>query len=275
MIGQTPKALFFKNREEIAKDLMLPPFSLARNYVIIPPNSFGTGFKQIAFKKYSSFFEGQVDKVEVKKLITSFNTNFSYVIKEHKRYCRDNGEGTGWFYSLLFYLNLFCLLASFAIFVYVVMYNSQYQHRYYALTIVAFGLSVALVNSLLLTLMSCKSLDPFQTLTENLEYKLTKLLKYQNEKMKKKGFEIVPGKKFLWLEVWKIKAKPYRQPFISLMGREPIYDYDLDNIAELLFEKKKELEETYRKRTNIKAKKLEYLRPFYKEKLKLQTQRQE
>ena len=94
---------------------------------------------------------------------------------------------------------------------------------------------------------------------------MNEVMDYQNKRMQKQGLVIIPGKKFIWLELWKTKfMEQANRPLISLIGRDPIVDYDSDTIEELLVERDRELKDTYKRRYNIKYDKLGYLTDTYK-----------
>jgi hypothetical protein len=170
------------------------------------------------------------------------------------------------------YIAIICITVTLVIFMYVGLYNTKYVYRDQAIMI-AFGSGLIAVGvSIIMTFLSCKSIPTFKSYTINLQERLLKVIEYWNKKLYKQGLVLVPGTKFVWIEIWKIKETGKGQiPYISLIGRDPIVDYNEDELENILQEKSKELEETFSRRYGTKYQIFDYL----KEHLQKDTVRRE
>ena len=262
MIGNIPKVYYFTDRKKIAEEIQLPENNDFAPYMIISPNEVGTGYKQLEYDKYKFWFNVHMTKDELKKMILGFNSAHTFALSKQKEYELHSDTNFCWKFIRLISLVSF-MIAAF-IFVYVKLYDSSFKEQKKALQISFFAALMAVMTSILLTLMSCKSIPKFKTYQFFLEKRLTKVLDHFNKKLDKKGLKVLPGKKFVWIEIWKTRHQDGdKAPIISLIGRPPIVDYTPESLNDMVAERNRELQETFKRRYNTKYKRLEYLEEFY------------
>ena len=262
MIDGAPKVYYFTDRKKIAEEIKLPENNDFAPYMIIGPNKLGTGYKQIEYSKYKFWFNVHMTKDELKKMILAFNSAHSYALSRQKEYETYNDSNFCW--KLITFLSMTSFIIAAIIFVYVRLYDSSFKMMKEALQVSFFFAILSVITAVMLTLVSCKSLPKFKDYHENLAIKLTKVIEHFNKKMEKKGMRIVPGKKFIWLELWKIRfIETHNRPIISLIGRDPIVEYDAKDIELILKAKDDELKTIYKVRYGTKYQKLSYLDEYY------------
>lgn len=262
MIGNIPKVYYFTDRKKIAEEIKLPENNDFAPYMIIAPNEVGTGYKQLDYDKYKFWFNVHMTKDQLKKMILGFNSAHTYALAKQKQYEQHTDSNFCW--HMIQNFSLFSFILAAIIFVYVKLYDSKFPHQAKALQISFFAALVAVMSSILLTLMSCKSIPKFKTYQHYLDKRMEKVVTHFNKKYAKKGLKIVPGKKYVWLEIWKTKAHDGdKAPIISLIGREPIVDYTPESLEDIIEERNKELQALFKRRFNTKYKKIEYLQEFY------------
>lgn len=269
MIEGIPKVYYFTDRKKIAQEIQLPPNTDLAPFFIIGPNNMGTGYKQADYDKNMLWFNVHMNKEELRKMILGFNNAHTYVVSTQRDY--EYFDGNGFFWRLIRNTSVLSFSLAVLIFIYVRLYNTSYQYMKEAMQASFFFACVAVISAIFLTLLSCKRIPKFVTYQERLEKRMTKVIDYFNNKLKKKGLKIIPGKKFIWLEIWKVKfMETSNRPIISLTGGSPIVDYSTEKLGDIIEERKAELSETYKKRFNMKyLRKLMYLEDFYKESISL------
>ena len=270
MLNGVPKVLYFTDRKKIAEEIKLPENSLDSDYMIISPNQLGTGYHQLKHSAYSSWFGVYLNEEELRRLINGLNSIHSYVMKTQKS--NEKYSDSNFFWKILFSISTLSILVATTIFIYVVLYDSAFSRRSEALRLCLFLAIGSLLFTVVLTLLSCKPIPKHQSYEFMLHDRMAKEIKRLNRWLNKRGLTLLGGKKCMWLELWKTKRiGTGLRPLISLLGRDPILVYEDEQIETILQERNDELNETYKKRYNIKYYKLAYM----KEGIKKETERRE
>lgn len=262
MINGVPKVFYFTDRHKIAREIKLPENNDCAPYMVVGPNALGTGYKQIDYNKFKLWFKLHMTKEEVNKMILAFNNLHSYALAKQKEIDTYNDSNFCW--KSITFMALASFVVATVIFVYVQLYNSKYQYMKKAMQLAFFSAMFSVLLSILLALVSCKPLPRHVDFNETLTQRMTRMIDHYNNLYRPKGLVVVPGKRFVWLELWKVRfMDSHPRPIISLIGRDPIVDYDPNAIESLLQAKEDELRSIYKPRGNVKYKKLSYLDDFY------------
>lgn len=266
MLEGVPKVYYFTDRKKIAQEIVLPKNDVKRPYLILYPNDIGTGYKQIKYEEYREWFGVHLTFEDVRSMINNFNKVHTYILKEQKAYEEYNDNN--FIYKLMVIISVLSIIFSSFIFVYVTLYNSGFSRKREAYLLAFFSASLALITAFILPCVSCKRIPRFKPYHEQLTKKMGEALKRQNNRFYKKGITILPGKKYIYLEIWKTKLYEEKaRPMVSLLGEDPIPDPQLmgeEEMAEFLKEKLAEMEETFKRRSNIRYKRYIYMKEFLK-----------
>jgi len=263
MIDGVPKSLYFTDRRDISRRIILPENRLDRQYLIIYPNSTGSGYSQLDYAHMQPWLLPHLSSDELKGIIAHLNSIHGHCLGEQRRYENNTRYGNTWKITLSACI-LFSVLAS-SIFVYENYYNSGTRYKRQLRISAICAVMAALLCTVILVLLSLSPFPPLITHQQLLDRSMREHIDRLNTLLSPKGLTLLGGKKMIWMELWKSQHvnEHMHRPVISLIGREPITDYDEQMLNTILEHRQVNLERVYKRKSNVKYERLSYLQKTY------------